>query len=275
MNFGFIIPTCCREDVHLKQLKRCILSVRTYYPIIKIILINDSLDKYNLYEFFKNDINIYIIKSYNKGSADQQVFKVLQDTELFDTAIIMQDSMLLNIKLEGIDNVKDIQFIWHFTNHRLHWDIIKEPATQFNIQNNIISHTDLIKYDLITNYNDNDDFLKFALDKLNNKQEWCGCFGSLCIINKLALKKMNDIIPFINLFVSAISNRNRRANESIFSLICYYTFTNINFEKSYDSLYYDGIKHNDNDQYRGKSTGFDNLIWCAVHKYFSKISFDR
>ena len=46
MEFGFIIPTCCRKDIHLRQLQRCINSIRKFYPNKHIILINDSIEKY-------------------------------------------------------------------------------------------------------------------------------------------------------------------------------------------------------------------------------------
>ena len=96
-------------------------------------------------------INIFrIIESYNKGSADQQVFKVLLDTDLFDKAVFIQDSMLLNKKLENIDNIDNIKFIWHFTNHRIHWDIIKEPRSEYNTANNIVTHTNLINHNILT-----------------------------------------------------------------------------------------------------------------------------
>ena len=274
MTFGFIIPTCCREDIHLRQLHRCISSIRKYYPNKNIILINDSTDCYNLVTEFENDTNIYIIKSYNKGSADQQIFKVLLETNLFDKAVFMQDSMLLNKKLENIDEIQDIKFIWHFTNHRVHWNIIKEPSTLFNKENNIITHTDLIRYHLLTNYNDNKDFQKFALNKLQNMNEWCGCFGSLCIINKQTLLKLDKNVIFIEKFVNSISNRDRRANESIFTLICHFVFQNINFKDSYDGLYYDGSP-NFKFKGRGMSTNFDNLTWCCISNYFNKISFNR
>ena len=113
MNFGFIMPTCCREDIHLRQLHRCINSIRKFHLDNHIILINDSLDKYDLSKEFVNDKYVQIIKSYSKGSADQQVFKVLLYTDLFDKAVFIQDSMLLNKKLENIENI-DFKFIWHF-----------------------------------------------------------------------------------------------------------------------------------------------------------------
>ena len=271
MKLGFIIPTCCREDVHLRQLHRCIQSIKQYYSTKHIILINDSIEKYNLKNEFVDDKYIHIIESYNKGSADQQVFKILLETDLFDKAIFMQDSMILNKKLDNIDNI-GFKFIWHFTNHRVHWDIIKEPRTEYNIKNNIISHTDLIKHNILRDYTYNKDFQKFCIDKLNKKNEWVGCFGNLCIINKEYLEKLNNNINFIELFTNSTSNRDRRVNESIFSLICYYCLPNKKFEDSYDGLYFDGKNTN---EYNGKATGFDNLNWCAKKYYFSKVSFNR
>ena len=271
MEFGFIIPTCCRKDIHLRQLQRCINSIRKFYPHKHIILINDSIEKYELIKEFVNDKHIRIIESYNKGSADQQVFKVLLDTDLFDKAVFIQDSMLLNKKLENIENI-DFKFIWHFTNHRIHWDIIKEPRSEYNTANNIVTHTNLINHNILSDYGDNKEFITFALDRLKNKDKWVGCFGSLCIINKKNLIKLNNKIHFIEKFTKSVSNRDRRVNESIFSLICHYIFPENNFEDSYDGLYYDGYVSN---KYAFLPTGFDNLRWCAVHNYFSKVSFNR
>ena len=64
-------------------------------------------------------------------------------------------------------------------------------------------------------------------------------------------------------------------NESLFPLICHYKFPNKNFEDSYDDFYYDGVKHGGQENMINKPTGFDNLKWCSVHHYFSKISFNR
>jgi hypothetical protein len=273
MIFGFIIPVCCREDIHLRQLHRCIDSIRKFYFDNHIILVNDSLEKYNIEKIFSTDKNIQVIKSYNKGSADQQLFKVLLETTLFDKAVFIQDSMLLNKKLEDIENI-DFKFIWHFTNHRVHWDIIKEPKTEYNIKNNILSHTDLIRHNVLRDYSHNDEFQKFCIDKLNKKNEWVGCFGGLCMLSKSVLNTLNKDIDFIDNFINSTSNRDRRVNESIFALLCHYKYPNIKFNESYDGLYYNGsldFKSNKN----GISAGFDDLKWCTVHDYFSKISFNR
>ena len=219
-----------------------------------------------------DDTNIFIEKTLKKGSADQQVFKVFLEKDTHEKAIFIQDSMILNRPLDNIENIKDIKYLWHFTNHKLHWDIIYEAKTEFNIMNNIITHTDLIKYHLLSNYNDNKDFLNFALDSLNNYDKWCGCFGGCCILNRKTLIYLNNKTNFINKFVEATDNRKRRANESIFSIICKYCLPEIDFFDSYDGLYYDG---NITNVHQGNSTGFNNLVWCCVNNYISKISFDR
>jgi hypothetical protein len=276
MSFGFIIPICIKNNIHFNQLKRCVRSIRIFYENIKIILIDDSIIEYTkqIKEFFKYDNNIFIKESLMKGSADQQIFKVLLETELFEKAIFIQDSMILNKKLEGIDEI-NLQFIWHFTNHRVHWDIIKEPNTEYNVNNNIITHSDLIRHNVLRDYKDSKNFQKYVINKLEKKNEWCGCFGSLCIIDKKSLIFLNDNINFVDKFINSSSNRDRRANESIFALSCHFKCSNNNFENSYDDLYYDGYTYGGDSKMVNKNTGFDNLKWCSVHNFFSKVSFNR
>ena len=274
MTFGFIIITSIKTNIHLNQLHRCICSVKKYHPNNDIIIINDSDENYNLEIELKKYEKIHIIKSLKKGSGDQQSFKVLSETNLFDKAVFIQDSMLLNKKLENIDEINSVMFLWHFTNHRVHWNNIREPTSQYNIDNNIITHTDLIAHHVLTYYTAHPNFQIFALKNLSRMDKWSGCFGSLCIIDKETLLKLNNEVNFIDKFINSTSNRDRRANETIFSLICHYVFPNIDFENSYDGLYYDGSDTFD-FKLHGTATGFDDLKWCCVRNYFSKISFSR
>jgi len=272
-DFGFIIPTCIKEKIHLQQLIRCINSIRKFHKNNYIILICNC-KIYDMHKLMTNQKNIVIKDTLNEGSEDQQSFQILLETTLFTKAIFIQDSMLLNKRLENIENVS-LQFLWHFTNHILQWDTIKEPKTSYNELNNIISHNDLICHNILRDYTDNKEFQNYVINKLNKKNEWCGCFGNLCIIDKTTLTKLNDNNNFIEKFVKATNNRDRRANESIFALICHYNYSEINFEESYDGLYFDGKKHAGKYNMTNKDTGFDNLKWCAVNEYFSKISFNR
>lgn len=270
----FIIPTCIQKEIHLNMLIKCIESIRCFHKESFIYLINDSDENYNK-EFLTNILhfnNIEIIDTKIKGSADQQVFKLILEIDDNSTHyIIIQDSMFLNKKLNNIEEIKDIEFIWHFTNHRIDWDKIIEPETEFNIKNNIITHTDLIRYYLTKNYFHDESFLKYSLDALDNKNIWCGCFGNCSIVTKQFIQYLNIKSNFAEKFMYNNTNRERRMNESIFSLLCHYYLPK-NYEKSFDGLYFDGINSN---EFNGKPTYFYDLKYCCKNNYISKISFDR
>jgi hypothetical protein len=273
--FSFIVPTCIRDEIQLNQFKRCIESIRNHHQQNKIIIINDSPTEeydYVFKEIQQKYNNVFIEKTIIKGSGEQQIFKVFLEKDDADIAFFMHDSMLLNRPLDNIDNINGVKFVWHFTNHIIEWDNIYEEQTEFNIKNNIKTHSDLIRYQLIDNYNDNKDFLNFALYYLSNKAKWCGCFGNCCIIDRKSLLAMNERVGFVDKFINTIAKRERCANESIFGLICHYIFPEINFHNSYDGLYYDGITVN---HYSHTPTGFDNLNWVCKSHYISKISFGR
>ncbi len=272
--FSFIIPTCIKEQIHFNQLIRCIESIFKYHCDSNIYIIDDSDENYkkNNQNLLNNYDNLFIINSIIKGSADQQIFKIILDINNNSSHfIIIQDSMFLNLKLCNIEYIKDIKFLWHFTNHRLDWDNIIEPGTEYNINNNITTHTDLIKNCIKKDYSNDINFYNYAINALNNKNIWVGCFGNCCIVTKDFIYKLNEKTNFVNKFMNYTSNRERRANESIFSLLCYYYFPQ-NYEQSYDGLYYDGINVN---KYFNKPTEFDNLVYCCKNYYVSKISFNR
>lgn len=273
--YSFIVPTCIKNNKHLNQLKRCIYSILQYHPESYIYLIDDSDDEFKKYvSLYTHDLeNIKIIETKLKGSADQQVFSViLENNDESSHYIIIQDSMILNKKLDNIDSIHNVKFMWHFTNHIIDWDKIIEPRTSDNIINEIITHTDLIKYHLINNYNQDINFLNYCLNLLKNKHLWVGCFGNCCIVKRESIKYLDDMTKFSEKFVKNTSNRERRMNESIFSLICHYYIPQ-DYSNSYDGLYYDGINVN---PFKNKVTEFDNsLVYCCKNTYLSKLSFER
>lgn len=279
MSVSFIIPICIKVDIHLAVLNKCINSIVSFANYKYIYLINDSDVIYNdkIESVINNYKNIIIKETYNKGSADQQVFKLILDLPHYsedDLFLIIQDSMFINCNLENYEKIDRIKFLWHFTNHIVHWDIIQEPRTEYNILNNINSHTDLIRHNLNKYYHKNTDFLNWALQALDNKQSWCGCFGNCCLITKNTVELLNNNTDFANIFINNTSNRDRRVNESIFALLCHYFLQDIKYTESYNDIYYDGYTVN---KYRGTEIIIDNykLYYCAKNKYVSKISFNR
>ena len=276
MTYTFIITTCIKNQIHFCQLVRCIKSIRQFHPVNKIYIINDSDEEIDLssIDIYDNQ-NILVIPSYKKGCGELQIFKFIldcNDIDKHDNIIYLHDSVILKKAFINIESIEKVQFLWHFTNHRVHWDTIIEERNEYNIKNNIITHTDLISNYLKTYFYSNVDFLHFALDMLIHKDRWVGCMGLKCIINKNSLIEMNNIIPFSTIFLNFSTRRQRIVCESIFSIICHYCNPTIDFSYSYGGLYYDGFNNNIG---ANKPLGFDNLVLLGENEYFLKISFGR
>lgn len=273
MVLGFIISTSVREEKHLVCLDETIKHIKNYYPKNKIILIDDGIDSYDITKIYSDDDTINVIKTKIKGTGEHIKYKFFKETDFFDTAVMLCDKSFLQKKIENAEKM-DIKFISHFSNHRFHWDTIKEPQTDYNIKHNIISHTDLIRHTILKDYTQNKDFQKFALEKLIKKNEWVGMLGANSIISKKTMIDMDNKVNFIETFSKVNTNRDRRAIESILALICHYCYPNIDFSKSLDGLYYDGTPNSIPDG-RGKDSGVLGLKWFVKKEHFGHIQFDR
>ena len=76
------------------------------------------------------------------------------------------------------------------------------------------------------------------------------------------------------------NNRLRRVAESLFPLACQYVLGDSIVEKSYDGIYYDGVKkQKGNIKLKAKQLGlgnYDEMVHqVCKNKYFSKITFNR
>tara|TARA_B110000858_G_C17793443_1_gene471133 strand:+ start:293 stop:1114 length:822 start_codon:yes stop_codon:yes gene_type:complete len=239
MSFGFIIPVCIRDNGRKILFIECLKSIRRIYTDNYIILIDDGDWDLNEINEIKAMNNIHIVKSLYKGGGEFQCFYELIKTDKFDKAIILKDGIILKKELPNTDNT-NLKWLWHFTNHRVHWDIIKEPVTEFTKNNNIVYHTDLLKYHIINNYSSNVGFQQFSLYYLKNKGKWVGCCGGMCVIDKKTVHLIENKVKFIDNFNKSTTRRERMVNESIFSLLCHYCLPEILFKDSYEGLYYDG-----------------------------------
>ena len=277
-SFGFIIPSYCDSELHLLQLKRCINSIRKFHKDEKIIVIDDY-SEIDLTNELKGFDNLIVIMSPVKSAGDMVTYSVFKDNYLFQKAITIQDSMILEKELTNLKNVTSVNYLWYFTNHRLHWGKIKEPQTEYNIKNNIKVHDDAV-LDCIKKLITKDDFKDYALNIYAKKNEWSGCFGCLTIMDYDFMLKLNKDTGIIDLLLNMNDNRLRRVAESIFALSCQYVLGDEVFEKSYDGLYYDGINpQRGKGNFKAKDLGLGNsdspVEQVCKNDFFSKVSFNR
>lgn len=269
-DFCFIIPSYCKTQQHLQQLRKCLSSIRQHHD--NYIIINDDFSDIQILEHHLQDFeNIEVVTSWTRGGGDMTTYHqwrwMLDNYErdpMWTHAVIMQDSMNLEAPLENVEDIETIKHLWYFTNHRLHWSHIKEPQTEYNIANNIKVHDDMMIH-CINRDVKNIPFKQWLLDIYPKKELWSGSIGCQSIISKDFVNHLNDRTGIVDIMYRYNDNRLRRVAESLFPLACQYCTGKQASEISYDGLYYNGKR---------PPNGNSGSIICK-NKYFSKISFNR
>jgi len=256
--FGFMVAICVRNMEHKNSVNKCVDSIIKYHPTDKAVLVvdftsNSELVKELVEQYSWN--NYIIFENFTEHvPADMLLLYYFKKNKYFDIAICIQDSMYVRNKFENIA-VDDVELLWHFTNHRVHWSEIKEPVTEFTKKYTITTHDDLIMY-CINNLIESEDFKKYCNKIYFQKHRWSGSLGCCCIINYDFLCKLDDSTKIINFMSKMSNNRLRRAMESLFSLACQFCL-NKEIHSSYDGLYYDGFYHNNFKGFYIQKKSFD------------------
>lgn len=238
-SFGFIVATCIRTYDHMKSLEACIQSILSFYSAQQLVIIVDFTSDTSMIQQMKDLFPSVLFETdVPKVPADMLMLYFFKKHHYFDLAITLQDSMIV-LEPFDVEHVSDIEYLWHFTNHRIHWSVITEPQTEFNIANHIRVHDDLNLY-CIQNLIDNHAFKEYCIQIYPQKEKWSGSFGSLSLITYNSLIKLDNATGIIDLMLKMNSNRRRRAIESIFALACQF-YLKKEIHSSYDDLYYDGL----------------------------------
>ena len=276
-NFCFIIPSYCETDLHGLQLRRCISSIRRWHD--NLIVIIDDFSSIDVKEYTSNFQNIKIVKSQIKGAGDMVTYLNFKNIEGFKNAVIFQDSMTLETPLDGVNDIDQVIPIWYFTNHRHHWSIIPEPETEYNLENGIKFHDDLM-VDCIKKMILKEDFREWAIEIYHRKEEWSGNIGCQSIIDRDFLSDLDGKTGIIDLMSRMNNNRLRRVAESLFPLACQFVIGDSIVNKGYDGLYYDGINPQKGfATFKACELGLgeyqDMVQQVCKNKYFSKVTFNR
>lgn len=187
---GFIILRNINSYKTQIYYKICYKQIRKYYPENHIIIICDNSNpSYIDNNYDKNLYNTTIVVSDFPGNGEFLPFYYYYSIpKLFDTAIILQDSMFINQPLILNDKI-DFLPIWHFP-----------------MYNDLTSYNQKIKIKkILGNIKEN----KIVIQKLSNKKKCIGCFGCSCIIKHDYLKKIYDLHD-LSVFTKLIKNRDDR-----------------------------------------------------------------
>lgn len=209
LNYGFIITRHVNSELTNKYWNNCINCIRYFYPLHKIVIIDDSSN----YEYVKqynhiNDENISIIKSEYPKRGELLPYYYFYKNRYFDNAVILHDSVFFHNRINfNILINKNIQVLplWHFhadrDNYINTYKLSLVLNNSINIQKKITG---------------NDEGL---LGLKQNK--WYGCFGVQCFINYNFLNNIVNKYKIFNLLNSINNRADRCCLERIFGAIFY------------------------------------------------------
>jgi hypothetical protein len=183
--FGFIILRHVNNDLTNQYWILCYECIRKFYPENSIMIIDDDSN----YEYIteKQLYNTIVINSDYKKKGELLPYIYYLKNKLFDTAVIIHDSVFINQYIDF--NVDKYKIIWNFEHY---WDQIEDETK------------------MIKSFN-NDDLLKFY----ENKHLWTGCFGGMSIITHNYLSYVNSKYDISKLLDYVQTRHNRCSFERV------------------------------------------------------------
>jgi len=149
------------------------------------MIIDDDSD----YQFIteKTLYNTTIIQSEYKKRGELLPYYYYLKNKLFDTAVILHDSVFINKYIDF--SVNNYKLIWHFIHN---WDLIEDETKMIKV------------------FND-----KELLSFYENKQLWDGCFGAMTVITHDFLTKVNSKYDISKLLDYVLTRGNRCSFERV------------------------------------------------------------
>jgi hypothetical protein len=203
-SYGFIITRHVNSEKTNKYWNKCVRCIRTFYPLKKIIIIDDNSN----YNFIKADLeysDIQIIQSEFPGRGELLPYYYYFKNNFFENAIIIHDSVFFHkrINFERLLGY-NILPLWYFNSDKE--NILNTLLITDKLKNSIE-----IKKKLLLNDN---------ILGLNN-QKWYGCFGVQSFINYNFLKYIEKKYNLFNLLTIVKNRKDRCSLERIFGAIIF------------------------------------------------------
>ena len=192
--YGFIITRHVNSETTNKYWNQCIKLIRTFYPLHKIVLIDDNSD----HCFIKADheySNITYIQSKYPGRGELLPYIYYLKYKWFPSAVIIHDSVFIHSKIRFELFDTPIFPLWH------------HKYDKENLFNNLRIGSSLTNNSLIMNKLNNNtiNILGFNNDNFNL------CFGCQSYITLKFLEMLEHKYTITNL-VNSVHNRNDRCS---------------------------------------------------------------
>jgi hypothetical protein len=216
-NYGFIITRHVNSEKTNKYWNQTVKLIRTFYPLRKIVVIDDNSNQH----FVKADFeysNLTIIQSEYPGRGELLPYIYYLRYKWFPNAVIMHDSLFIHRRISFEKFSVPVMPLWHhiYDKENVH-NIMRLAST---LKNNRVLFKKINKKDeLVLNLNISND--NFYL-----------CFGGQCYI-KLGFLELLENKYHISNLVHAVRNRIDRCSlERILGLLFYQEYPKLRGIKS-------------------------------------------
>ena len=201
-NFGFIITRHVNSVKTNKYWNHSVKLLRTFYPLKKIVIIDDNSN----YDYVNSEFeykNLHIIQSEFHGRGELLPYYYFLKYKFFQNAIIIHDSVFFHMRInfEKFNGI-NVMPLWFFNSDKENVENTKRISSYLN---NSIRLDSKLNKDII--------ILGLPTDK------WNGCYGVQSYINLSFLSSIQDNYNIINMIHAVKCRTDRCCLERIFGLI--------------------------------------------------------
>jgi hypothetical protein len=216
MSYGFIITRHVNSELTNKYWNQCVKLIRTFYPLKKIVIIDDNSN----YVFVKPDhdyINLDVIQSEYPKRGELLPYIYYLRYKWFDRAVILHDSVFIHKRIP-FENIRcSVLPLWHHDYDKENLNTLLKICGK--LKNNF--H---LKQKLQGE--------KINILGLNQKDKFDLCFGVMAYI-KLNFLEMLETKYGISNLINVINNRTDRCGlERIMGLLFWQESPNLKYTHS-------------------------------------------
>ena len=202
-NFGFIMSRHVTNEATNKMWNQAVKLIRTFYPLKKIVIIDDNSN----WAYVKPDFpyrNLEVIKSEYPGRGELLPYYYFYKRHWFQNAVIIHDSVFFHkrINFEKLIGLKVLP-LWHFNPDKENFVNSIRIATA--LKNNLSVKKQLVGHDI--------NILGLT------KNEWRGCFGVISFINHGFLSHLQNKYSIFNMLQHVHCRLDRCCLERIMGIL--------------------------------------------------------
>lgn len=201
--FGFIVLRHVNSAKTNLYWNRCVSQIRMLYPGTSVVIIDDNSNQLYIEDLHSHNTcaDVSIIESEYPGAGELLPYYYLYTRRLFDSAVIIHDSVFVQKKIMFQQLVRNYSVcpLWHFYT-------VEDPGNCVRLASrlkNSIKLQDVLRGDQTSVFN------------IRKDQRMTGCFGAQSVIQRSFLEKIERKYSLFSLINVVRTRRDRMSLERV------------------------------------------------------------